>query len=138
MKAFTLTLLDCRGSERFENVVQFVGADERGSFGILPGHIHCVAVLRYGLARFCDQAGLWHFLALPGGVLRFAGHELTLTSVRYFLGNEASLLCEQLAAEMARTDSEIHSARATLSEIERALVRRLAELGSHGFGGLST
>ncbi|WAR45005.1 FoF1 ATP synthase subunit delta/epsilon [Methylomonas rapida] len=138
MNRFTLTLQHCQGLEHFAEVVQFIGADAQGSFGILAGHVHCIALLRYGLARFCDRDGVWHYLALPGGVLRFADNRLTVTAVRYFLGDNAGLLCEQLAAEMARTDSEIHSARATLSEIERSLVRRLAELGGHGPGGMST
>jgi len=137
MNRFALTLQDCQGVEHFAEIVQFVGADAQGSFGILAGHVHCIALLRYGLARFCDRDGIWRYLALPGGVLRFADNRLTVTTVRYFLGDNAGLLCEQLAAEMARTDSEIHSARATLSEIERSLVRRLAELGGDGPGGMS-
>jgi len=136
MNNFALTLLDNRGSEQFDQVVQFIGADANGSFGILAGHMHSVVLLRYGLARFCDQQGVWHYLALPGGVLRFLGNQLTITSVRYFIGDEPDLICDRLADEMARTDSEIHSARATLSEIERSLVRRLAELSQQRAGGL--
>ncbi|MDD1620886.1 MAG: F0F1 ATP synthase subunit epsilon, partial [Methylococcaceae bacterium] len=71
MNSFALTLLDSHGIESFDAVTQFVGADADGSFGILAGHIHTVLLLRYGLARFCDHAGIWHYLALPGGVLRF-------------------------------------------------------------------
>lgn len=136
MKSFALSLLDNRGGDQFDHIVQFIGADANGSFGILAGHMHCVAVLRYGLARFCDQEGIWRYLALPGGVLRFLGNQLTITSVRYFLGDEPDLICDRLAEEMARTDSEVHSARATLSEIERSLVRRLAELSQYRAGGL--
>ncbi|QPK61733.1 F0F1 ATP synthase subunit epsilon [Methylomonas sp. LL1] len=136
MKCFALTLLDSHGGAEFENITQFIGADDHGSFGILAGHIQSVMLLRYGLARFCDQSGIWHYLALPGGVLRFANNQLTLTTVRYFLGDDRDAICEQLAEEMARADSEVHTARATLSEIERSLVRRLAELSSHGAGGI--
>ena len=136
MNSFALTLLDSHGVERFDKVIQFVGADADGSFGILAGHIHTVALLRYGLARFCDHAGVWRYLALPGGVLRFADNGLAVTSVRYFLGNDRDFICQQLAEEMARTDSEVHTARATLSEIERSLVRRLAELSGRGAGGI--
>ena len=136
MNGFTLTLLDSRGMEVFDNVSQFVGADTEGSFGILAGHVHTVTLLRYGLARFCDLSGLWHYLALPGGVLRFVGNTLTVTTVRYFLGDDRELICDQLAEEMARTDSEVHKARATLSEIEHSLVRRLAELSNRGLGGI--
>lgn len=136
MTGFSVSLLDSRGGERFDAVMQFIGADANGSFGILAGHAHCVALLRYGLARFSDQAGAWHYLALPGGVLRFADNRLTVTAVRYFLGDDRDAICERLAEEMAQADSEVHSARATLSEIERSLVRRLAELGNRGAAGI--
>lgn len=131
MNGFELTLLDGQGSQRFASIKHFVAADDKGSFGLLAGHQHALAVLRYGLARFCDQQDVWHYLALPGGVLRFADNRLTITTVRYFLGDDRHLICEQLASELARTDSEIHIARATLSEIERSLVRRLAQLSSY-------
>ncbi|ATG90612.1 F0F1 ATP synthase subunit epsilon [Methylomonas koyamae] len=135
MSGFSLTLFDSRGVEYFEQVGQFVGADADGSFGILPGHVGMVALLRYGLARFRDQAGAWHYLALPGGVLRFSENRMTLTAVRYFLGDDPDAICELLAAEMARIDSEVHRARATLTEIERSLLRRLAELSNRVAGG---
>lgn len=128
MNVFELTLLDGQGGQSFTGVQHFIAADDNGSFGILAGHQHSLAVLRYGLARFCDQHGDWRYLALPGGVLRFADNRLTITTVRYFLGDDRHLICEQLADELARNDSEIHTARATLSEIERSLVRRLAQL----------
>ncbi|WP_150047943.1 MULTISPECIES: F0F1 ATP synthase subunit epsilon [Methylomonas] len=136
MKTFCLDLLDSHGSARFEDVRQFIGADAGGSFGLLADHVPCVAVLRYGLARFQEANGAWHYLTMPGGVLRFADNRLTVTAVRYFLGDDPDLLCERLAEEMTRADSDIHAARATLSEIERSLMRRLAELTSHAAGGL--
>ncbi|OQW72023.1 MAG: hypothetical protein BVN35_14880 [Proteobacteria bacterium ST_bin11] len=136
MNNFALVLLDSRGLERFDTVTEFIGADADGSFGILAGHIHCVALLRYGLARFRDQVGIWRYLALPSGVLRFAENQITVTSVRYFLGEDRDAICDQLAADMAQVDSEVHTARAILSEIERSLVRRLAELSSRGYAGI--
>lgn len=135
MKTFKLSLLDAAVSQDFDAVVQFIGADDNGSFGILAGHVACVVLLRYGLARFCDANGVWHYLAIPGGILRFADQTLTITTVRYFLGDDSSKLSEQLAAEMAHTDSEIHTARATLDEIERSLVRRLTQLSQNMPGG---
>lgn len=138
MKSFVLTLLDTRGAKRFDNVTRFIGADADGSFGILAGHIHLVALLRYGLARFSDQDGVWHYLTLPGGVLRFIDNQLTITTVRYFLGDDPSEICQRLVDEMAQTDSEAHAVKVMLSEIEHMLVRRMAELSSHGaLGGES-
>ena len=137
MNSFGITLLDSRGCDEFADIMQFIGADQSGSFGILAGHQHLVALLRYGLARFCDVSGHWRYIALPGGVLRFADNHLTLTTVRYFLGDDRALICQQLDAEMAQIDSEVHNARATISEIEQSLVKRLTELSGHGVGGMS-
>jgi F-type H+-transporting ATPase subunit epsilon len=63
MNHFALHLHDSHGGDRFDDVVQFIAADGSGSFGILAGHAHMLAVLRYGLARFVDSAGRWHFLS---------------------------------------------------------------------------
>lgn len=136
MNKFALNLLDSRGSDRFDNVTQFISADSSGSFGILAGHTKMVAVLRYGLARFIDTQGRWHYLSLPGGVLSFSGNQLTVATVRYFLGDERGVILQQLAAEMAKTDSDVHRSRATLSEIEHSLLRRLGELSGRGQSGM--
>lgn len=132
MRTFGLALLDSHGENRFARVRQFVGADASGMFGILPGHEAMVAVLRYGLARFLDDTGAWHYAALPGGVLRFSDNTLSITSVRYFLGDEPGALVAGLASEMAREDSELSTARQTLKKIDWSLLRRLADMNSQG------
>lgn len=132
MSTFGLALLDSHGENRFARVRQFVGADASGVFGILPGHGAMVAVLRYGLARFLDDTGAWHYAALPGGVLRFSNNALSIMAVRYFLGDEPGALVDHLASEMARDDSELSTARQTLAKIDRSLLRRLADMDSQG------
>ena len=134
MSGFTLTLMDCQGADRFDGVEQLVAADSTGSFGLLARHERMVAVLRYGLARFL-RAGTWRYVALPGGVLRFAENELTIVTVRYFLGEDRAAIVDQLTAEMTRTDSEVRRVEATLAEIEQSLIRRLGELGGTGGTG---
>ncbi len=131
MNTFLLRLHDSHGAEHFEDVTHFIAADGSGSFGVLAGHAHMVALLRSGLARFCDAAGQWRYLSLPGGVLSFADNRLTLVTVRYFLGDERESICRQLSEEMAKSDSDVHTSRATMAEIEHSLVRRLGEL-THG------
>ncbi|MGR8950854.1 MAG: F0F1 ATP synthase subunit epsilon [Gammaproteobacteria bacterium] len=134
MKTFGLTLIDTAATARFERVVQFVAADDEGSFGILANHAHTVALLRYGLARFCDDSGIWHYLAMPGSVLRFSDNQLTIMTVRYFLGIDREAICADLEAAMQQTDSEVHRSRAVLSEIEHSLIKRLAELNNQSSG----
>lgn len=137
MNTFSLSLLDNRGGDHFDDVREFIGSDASGSFGLLAGHAEMVAVLRYGLARFVDAQGVWRYVALPGGVLRFGQEQLTIACVRYFLGEDRNALCVQLAEAMARTDSDIHAAHATLSEIEHSLIRRLGELSGRGVEALT-
>ncbi|MGJ0517138.1 MAG: FoF1 ATP synthase subunit delta/epsilon [Methylomicrobium sp.] len=134
MNTFTLTLIDTSETTRFESVRQLIAADEGGSFGLLAGHAHTVALLRYGLVRFIDDGGVWRYLAMPGGVLRFADNQLTITTMRYFLGDNPDAICAELEAAMQQTDSELHRSRAALSEIERSLVKRLADLSNQSRG----
>lgn len=136
MNTFSLTLSDSMRIERFDNVTHFIGADDSGAFGILPHHARAIAVLRYGLARFLDSNGAWHYLAMPGGILRFSDNALTVTSARYFIGDERDLITDQLAAEMAQEDSEIHAARTTLTGIEQSLMRRLSEMSRQASGAI--
>ncbi len=136
MKTFALHLHDSQGAERFDDVVQLIAADHSGSFGILADHAPLVAVLRYGLARFVDASDVWRYLALPGGVLSVRDKSVKLATVRYFLGTERAAIGQQLEEEMARNDSDVHTSRATLIEIEHALVRRLGELSGHLRQGL--
>jgi F-type H+-transporting ATPase subunit epsilon len=132
MNSFELRLLDNQNSQTFAKVTRFVGADESGSFAVLAGHAPLIVLLRQGLARFCDADGHWYYLALPGGVCRFAGNCLSVCTVRYFVGDKRDEICQQLSDELAKTDSQVHAARFTLTQIEKSLVRRLAELSMHG------
>jgi F-type H+-transporting ATPase subunit epsilon len=130
MNTFTLTLIDTAEKTRIEKVRQFIAADDDGSFGMLAGHAHTVALLRYGLSRFIDDQGIWRYLAMPGAVLRFADNQLTITTARYFLGDDPDAICAELEAALQQTDSEVHRSRAALTEIEHSLLKRLADLSN--------
>lgn len=132
MRSFSLVLSDSTQAEHFDAVTQCIAADDTGSFGILAGHEHMVAVLRYGLLRFLDTTNVWHYAATPGGVLRFAGNQLTVVTSRYFLGDDKEALVAQLEEEMTREDSDIYNARAMLAQIEQTLMKRLSELSKQG------
>ena len=66
MNTFLLHLQSATQYERIENVLSFVGEDDSGSFGILPGHARMMTLLGFGLARFRVTDQDWEFLALPG------------------------------------------------------------------------
>ena len=128
MKTFAMMLSDSMKTEHFDDVVQFIGSDSTGSFGLKAKHSNMVAVLRYGLARFSTIDGQWRYLAIPGGILRFADNVLSLATTRYFLGDERSRIVAQLSAEMELDSSALHESDITLAHIERELIQRLASL----------
>lgn len=134
MSTFTLTVCDAAACRRFDAVQTLVAADAGGAFGILAHHRPLVAVLRPGLARFRQAGGDWQWMATAGGVLRFCANQAALVTLRCHVGADRAALADALAAELAREDSELHAARATLDGIERALERRLVELGARAHG----
>lgn len=133
MRVMTLQLRHDTGSESFDNVTSFVGEDDSGSFGILPGHERMVTALSVGLARFRIGEAEWHYLALPGGILSGGGVRLTLCTRRYLHDTELHRM-GTLLAELQRADQEaLGGIRESLHRLEEEMLRRLRDIerGSH-------
>ena len=88
MNGFLLHLESATQYERIDDVVSFIGEDDSGSFGILPGHARMMTVLAFGLARFRVAGQDWEFLALPGALAYFVDNQLQLSTRRYFRDRE--------------------------------------------------
>lgn len=125
MKTLVLHIESATQYERFEDVVSFVGEDESGSFGILPGHARMMTVLTVGLARFRTAAQGWQYLAVPGAVVYCADDQLHLSTRRYLrdadYGRISTALREQLLAE----EQALHAVKQSLHRLEEEMFRRL-------------
>jgi len=133
MRAMMLQLRHATGSECFDNVTSFVGEDDSGSFGILPGHARMMTALGAGLARFRVGNDEWHYLALPGGILSGGGDCLTLCTRRYLHDTELRRM-GTLLAELQQADQKaLGGIRESLHRLEEEMLRRLREIerGSH-------
>jgi F-type H+-transporting ATPase subunit epsilon len=130
LRTFALTLMDSTQTQQFAAVRECQAADASGSFGLLAGHAPFVAVLRYGLLRFTNGDSVSHYVAFPGGILRFADNHLQVVTSRFFSGDERQVLVDRMTAEIAREDSDVRQARQTLAKIEQTLMRHLGELSS--------
>ncbi len=130
MNSFSLHLLDSSGGERIEGVTSFVGEDETGSFGLLAGHAHTLAVLRPGLARFRHGADDWSYLASPGALIHFRGDTLTYSTRRYFRGDDDAAIMQRLQQQM-QAESELHLAIEHLRGMERDMLKRLWDMQRH-------
>lgn len=128
MKEFTLLLESAGQSEQIDGVTSFVGEDDSGSFGILPGHVRMITVLSYGLARFRVALEPWTYIALPGGVLYFVRNELRISTRRYFKDSDYLRISGVLLDRLLGEEKEIRSTRDSLFRLEQEMFRRLRDM----------
>lgn len=69
------------------DVVALRGEDASGSFGLLPGHVDYLTVLRPSVLRWRRAGGELGFCAVRGGVLSLAGGELRVACREGILGS---------------------------------------------------
>jgi F-type H+-transporting ATPase subunit epsilon len=129
MTGFTLVLQSAAQCERVDSVASFVGEDDSGSFGIMPGHARMITVLSYGLARFRVAQSPWIYLALPGGVLYFVRDELRISTRRYFKDPDYDRISGVLLDRLLGEEAEVHATRTSLYRLEQEMFRRLREMG---------
>lgn len=133
MQSYTLYLHDSRNSLRVTEVVSFVGEDDSGRFGILPGHARMMTVLLFGLARFrCLGDESWQYLAMPGGVLYFADNTLNLACRHYLLDKNYQRISRRLVEELFAEEELLVEVRQSVKRMEEALFKRMYEMGRQG------
>lgn len=138
MNGFALELASGTQWQRVEGVMSFVGTDASGRFGLMPGHEPLATVLAFGLARFrlqppksdgpADEALGWRYLALPGGVLRFANNQLWIATRRYVLGEQLDAVQAALEQDMRGEQLQQADLRHNLEQLENTLMQRLWRL----------
>ncbi|SMF95877.1 F-type H+-transporting ATPase subunit epsilon [Methylomagnum ishizawai] len=128
MDTFTLHLHSALRSETLEGVASFVGEDASGSFGLQARHERFMTVLVFGLARYRPRGQPWQYLALPGGVLRFADNRLTIAARHYLRGTDYAGISAELTGQMLREEQALAGLKRNLERLETALLRQLLEL----------
>jgi F-type H+-transporting ATPase subunit epsilon len=83
--------------------------DESGGFGILPGHIDLLTVLRPSVVRWRSEDGVPHYCALRGGVI-------TVTQ-----GRRVAIACRQgkVGTDLATLEAEVRAMQSEEVEAER-------------------
>ena len=126
--SFSLHLHSAARSERIDGVTSFIGQDESGSFGILPGRAPFMTILGYGLARFRIANEAWQFLACPGAVLTFGEGRLAVNTRRYLRNDSYDEIAEQIESQLADEERSLQAVKDNLQKLEQELIRRLYEL----------
>lgn len=115
-----------------DKVTRIVAETPRGSFGILPHRLDCVAALAPGILTFEAENVGETFLAIDEGILVKTGAEV-LVSVRNAVGGaDLGKLRQTVDQEFLTLDERAKSVRTVLAKLESDFARRILELSRHG------
>ena len=132
MNTFLLHLQSATQYERIENVLSFVGEDDSGSFGILPGHARMMTLLVFGLARFRVTDQDWEYLAFPGALAYFVDDQLYLNTRRYLRGKDYERLSAALRKELLAEEEALREMKQSMRRLEEEMFKRLWKMKQSG------
>jgi len=118
--------------DRIEKVISFIGEDDSGSFGVLPGHARMMTLLRFGLARFRVLGEDWEYLALPGALAYFLDGELHLSTRHYLRGKDYDKISTALEQELLVEEDNLQVVKQSLHRLEEEMFKRLWKLKRTG------
>ena len=132
MNTFPMHLESTTQYERVANVISFIGEDNSGSFGVLPGHARMMTLLRFGLARFRVLGEEWEYLALPGALAYFLDGELHLSTRHYLRGKDCDRITTALEQELLVEEENLQVVKQSLHRLEEEMFKRLWKLKRTG------
>ncbi|MGE0470410.1 MAG: putative alternate ATP synthase, F1 subunit epsilon [Candidatus Nitrospira kreftii] len=107
-------------------VSRIVAETSKGSFGLLPHRLDCVAALAPGILVYEHEAEGEVYVAVDEGVLVKTGLDV-LVSVRNAIGGtDLDTLHEAVEREFLNLDEQEKSVRSVLAKLESGFVRRFA------------
>jgi F-type H+-transporting ATPase subunit epsilon len=110
------------------DVTRIVAETPRGSFGLLPHRLDCVAALAPGILTYETEADGEIFVAVDEGVLIKAGAAVLVSVRRALAGTDLGQLREGVEREFLTLDENEKSVRLVTAKLETGLLRRLATL----------
>ncbi len=108
-------------------VTRIVAETSRGSFGLLPLRLDCVAALVPGILVFeTEDAGVT-YVAVDEGILIKTGAEVRVSVRNAIVGKDLGTLREVVKDEFLTLDAQERSVRRVVATMESGFIRRLAE-----------
>ena len=129
LKPFVVHLQDATHHEQIDGVVSFVGQDRSGSFGILADHQRMMTIVSFGLSRYRTTDDVWHYIALPGGLLYFVENVLTLSTRRFIRDDDAARITQVLEEQLVKEEESLRTVKESLSHLEEEMFKRLWQMG---------
>jgi F-type H+-transporting ATPase subunit epsilon len=108
-------------------VLRITAETHKGSFGLLPHRLDCVAALAPGILTYDTSDGKSVYVAVDEGVLVKAGDEVLVSVRRAIEGTELSQLHDAVKREFLKVDEQEHNVRSAVAKMEGGFIRRIAE-----------
>jgi F-type H+-transporting ATPase subunit epsilon len=112
---------------QIDEVTRIVAETRRGSFGILPHRLDCVAALAPSILTYATETAGDVYVAVDEGVLVKRGAEV-LVSVRHAIGGaDLGQLRQAVEREFLTLDDREKRVRTAMAKLESGLIRRFVE-----------
>lgn len=121
-------LLPSRVFADVSEVSRVVVETTRGSYGLLPNRLDCVAALVPGILTYQVVGAPEVYVAVDEGVLVKTGAELRVSVRRALGGVDLSELRDAVLRQFLALDAQEQSARQVLAKLEVGFLRRFAAL----------
>lgn len=110
-------------------VSRIVAETRKGSFGILPRRLDCVAALVPGILIYETEAEGEVFVAVDEGVLIKAGPDVLVSVRRATGGTDLGQLRDAVEQEFLSLDEREQNVRSVMAKLEAGFMRRFGTLG---------
>jgi F-type H+-transporting ATPase subunit epsilon len=109
-----------------DNVRYVRAEDSTGAFGVQPRHADFLTALAITVLIWRDGAGVEHYAAVRGGVLRVRGGNVVEVATREaVLGEDLLNLREVVVAEMSRNAETERAARLGALGLQQAAIQQI-------------
>jgi len=108
-------------------VLRMVAETPKGSFGLLPRRLDCVAALVPGILTYETEADGEVFVAVDEGILVKTGAEVLVSVRRALGGSDLAQLRASVEKEFLTLDEEERSRRTVLAKLESGFLNRFVE-----------
>ena len=109
------------------SVSRIVAETRKGSFGLLPHRLDCVAALAPGILIYENEIEGEVYVAVDEGVLIKTGLDVLVSVRNAISGKELGRLREAVEQEFLNLDEREQNVRSVLAKMETGFIRRLAE-----------
>ncbi len=108
-----------------QHVSGITAETKKGSLGILPNRLDCVAALVPGIISYKNETNGTHYIAIDEGILIKTGYDVVVSVRNAIKGTSLEELRESVEKEFKHLDEKEKNVRNVLAKLESGFIRTL-------------